>query len=89
MIDFLERQGLAVKHPLHVILDDGLDIPEVEVHMIPHREIRVPHRAPGVLEDGYTETDPWADFKYMVPTCADSPGARALLFYQGRANTYV
>ncbi len=64
MIDFLERQRLVIKHPLHVILDADLDKPEAEVHMIPHREIRIPLRAPGVLEDGYTESDPWAYFLF-------------------------
>ncbi|MHC4458932.1 MAG: hypothetical protein ACYS0I_17965, partial [Planctomycetota bacterium] len=59
MIDFLEQRGLEFKFPLHVILDDDLDRPAVRVHMIPHREIRIPMRAPGVLEDGYTDSDPW------------------------------
>lgn len=52
MTEFLKQQGLPIQHPLHVILDDELDLPEAEVHMIPHREIRIPLRAPGVLEDG-------------------------------------
>jgi len=65
MSAFLKQQGLPVKHPLHVILDDELDLPEAEVHMIPHREIRIPLRAPGVLEDGYTEADPWAYFLFQ------------------------
>jgi len=60
MRDFLEKQGLPLKYPLHVILDSKLDRPAVEVKIIPHREIRIPMRAPGVLEDGYLETDPWA-----------------------------
>jgi hypothetical protein len=60
MRDFLEKQGLPLKYPLHVILDDKLDRPAVEVNVIPHREIRIPMRAPGALEDGYLETDPWA-----------------------------
>ena len=62
MIDFFEQRGLEFKFPLHVILDDGLDRPAVRAHMIPHREIRIPMRAPGVLEDGYTDPDPWAYF---------------------------
>ena len=62
MIDFLEQQGLEFKFPLHVILDDDLDRPAVRTHMIPHREIRIPIRAPGVLEDGYTAADHWAYF---------------------------
>ena len=60
--DFLERQGLYLTYPLHVILDDELDQPRVDVAMIPHREIRIPVRAPGVLEDGYLKTDPWSYF---------------------------
>ncbi len=32
--------------------------------MIPHREIRLPLRAPGVLEDGYRKTDPWSYFLF-------------------------
>ena len=59
---FLEQQGLMLTFPLHVILDNKLDRPAAEVKMIPHREIRIPLRAPGVLEDGYLETDPWAYF---------------------------
>ena len=59
---FLARQGLPLTYPLHVVLDDGLDQPGAQVTMIPHREIRIPLRAPGVLEDGYLETDPWAYF---------------------------
>lgn len=62
MRDFLMKQGLPLNYPLHVILDNKLDRPAVEVRMIPHREIRIPMRAPGVLEDGYLETDPWAYF---------------------------
>ncbi len=64
MITFLEQQGLKVKFPLHVILDDDLDTPAAQVHMIPHREIRIPLRAPGVLEDGYTDPDPWGYFLF-------------------------
>ena len=60
MRDFFDKQGLPLKFPLHVILDDELDRPAVEVKMIPHREIRIPMRAPGVLEDGYLDPDPWA-----------------------------
>jgi hypothetical protein len=65
MIQFLKQQGLPVEHPLHVILDDHLDLPQPEVHMIPHREIRIPLRAPGVVEDGYTEADPWLYFLFQ------------------------
>lgn len=61
---FLSLWGLPIQRPLHVILDDTLDAPEVLVHIIPHKEIRIPIRAPGVLEDGYTEPDPWAYFMF-------------------------
>jgi hypothetical protein len=60
--DFLITQELPLIYPLHVIIDNKLDRPVVEVQMIPHIEIRIPMRAPGVLEDGYLETDPWAYF---------------------------
>lgn len=61
---FLSQWKLPVKPPVHIILDDNLDAPEVEVYVIPHKEIRVPIRAPGVLEDGYTEADPWEYFTF-------------------------
>ncbi len=64
MLDFLDRQGLQVTEPVQVILDDARDIPEPAVHMIPHREIRIPLRAPGVLEDGYLQADPWTYFYF-------------------------
>jgi hypothetical protein len=64
MIEFLDQHGLPVQYPLHIILDEELDRPEVEVHMIPHREIRIPIRAPGVLEEGYREVDPWVYFLF-------------------------
>gem|GEM_PF-3951164 len=63
-ISFLAQKGLAIKRPLHIILDDKLDEPQVKVHVIPHREIRIPLRAPGVLEDGYTREDPWAYYLF-------------------------
>ena len=56
---FLEKHGLRVTTPLHVILDDQRDQSDVKTSMIPHREIRIPMRAPGVLEDGFVEPDPW------------------------------
>ena len=62
--NFLEQHGLNLTFPLHVILDDELDQPGPQVTMIPHREIRIPLRAPGVLEDGYLENDPWAYFLF-------------------------
>ena len=64
IIDFLSSQNLTIRYPLHVVLDENLDLPEVRVHMIPHREIRIPLRAPGVMEDGYTESDPWTYFLF-------------------------
>ena len=47
-----------------MVLDEELDLFEVRVNMIPHREIRIPLRAPGVMEDGYTESDPWTYFLF-------------------------
>lgn len=64
MLAFLTEKGLVVEAPTHVVLDDVLDFPEVEVHVIPHKEIRIPLRAPGVLEDGYLEADPWGYFMF-------------------------
>nr|MBC8361145.1 hypothetical protein [Candidatus Desulfatibia profunda] len=64
IVAFLSGQGLAIRHPLHIVLDEDLDLPEVRVHMIPHREIRIPLRAPGAMEDGYTESDPWTYFLF-------------------------
>jgi len=64
MVDFLARKGLEIKTPLHIIVDGKMDAPTVDVYVIPHREIRIPIRAPGVLEDGYTETDPWSYFLF-------------------------
>ncbi len=63
-LSFLREKGLPVQRPLHIILDPDLDEPDVQVDMIPHREIRIPLRAPGVLEEGYTESDPWTYFMY-------------------------
>lgn len=65
MAAFLETKGLTVQRPLHIILDDTLDRPQPRVHMIPHREIRIPIRAPGVLEDGFQEAHPWRYFLFM------------------------
>jgi len=64
ILSFLNEQGLKVTVPLHVILDAELDRPQPLVRMIPHREIRIPLRAPGVLEDGYLEKDPWLYFYF-------------------------
>ncbi|UCD31930.1 MAG: hypothetical protein JSV38_14345 [Desulfobacterales bacterium] len=64
MVDFLNRKGLEIKPPLHIILDSKMDVPRVGAHVIPHSEIRIPIRAPGVLEDGYTENDPWSYFLF-------------------------
>ena len=65
IVAFLEQHGLVFRYPLHVILDDELDLPQAEVHMIPHREIRLPLRAPGVLEDGFQEADPWSYYLFQ------------------------
>ena len=64
MISFLSLQGLPVKPGLHIVLDDQLDFPDADAIVIPHREIRIPLRAPGMLEDGYTEADPWSYFLF-------------------------
>ncbi len=61
---FLSDRRIPVERPLHIILDEKLDAPEVVVHIIPHREIRIPLRAPGVLEDGYMAVDPWTFFLF-------------------------
>ena len=65
MTSFLEGQGLAVKKPVHIVLDEKLDMPEPVIEMLPHREIRLPLRPPGVLEEGYTEPDPWRYFLFQ------------------------
>ncbi len=59
MAAFLRSKGLIVDKPLHIILDEDLDRPEEISVLTPHRKIRIPLRPPGVLEDGYTEADPW------------------------------
>ncbi len=59
MATFLQEKGLAVDKPLHIILDAELDRPKEITVLIPHRQIRLPLRPPGVLEDGYSEADPW------------------------------
>lgn len=64
IVTFLSNYDLKIRYPLHVVLDEYLDLPEVRVHMIPHREIRIPLRAPGVMENGYTESDPWSYFLF-------------------------
>jgi hypothetical protein len=64
MLTFLEQQGLPVERPLHIVVDPDLDAPEVRADVIPHLEIRIPLRAPGVLEEGYTEADPWTYFMF-------------------------
>ena len=58
MAAFLEGQGLPVNKPIHIVLDAEMDIPQPITELYPHREIRLPMRAPGVFEDGYTEPDP-------------------------------
>lgn len=64
MLQFLEHHGLTVVAPVHIILDPELDAPDPVVHMIPHREIRLPIKAPGVFEDGWLEPDPWRYFLF-------------------------
>ncbi|MDT8273037.1 MAG: hypothetical protein RRA35_07565 [Desulfomonilia bacterium] len=63
--DFLASRGFSVTLPLEIVLDDTLDVPRVFAHMIPHREIRIPLRAPGVPEEGFLEEDPWVYFLFM------------------------
>ena len=64
ILTYLQQKGLTVKKPLHIIVDEKLDEPEAQVHIIPHLEIRIPLRAPGVLEEGYAEADPWTFFMF-------------------------
>lgn len=64
ILEYLRQKGLPVKRPLHIVLDENLDEPDVRVHVIPHLVIRIPLRAPGVLEEGYTEADPWSYFMF-------------------------
>jgi len=64
MLSFLNDMGLGIDRRIHVVLDDSLDAPEVMVHMIPHSEIRIPLKAPGILEQGYTAEDPWTYFLF-------------------------
>jgi hypothetical protein len=76
---FLTRHGLAVKTPLHIILDDLRDEPLVNVSMYPRREIRIPLRAPGVLEDGFKEADPWGYFLFMGMSMVGIYGQRSAI----------
>ncbi|HPR51582.1 MAG TPA: hypothetical protein PLU81_07325 [Deltaproteobacteria bacterium] len=64
ILAFLDEKGLGTNRRIHVILDSVLDKPDVVVHMIPHSEIRIPLRAPGVIEEGYTQKDPWTYFLF-------------------------
>ncbi len=64
MLEFLSEHGLEIKRPLHVIIDEELDFPAVNVYTHPHRGIRIPLRAPGVMEEGSTEADPWSYFLF-------------------------
>ena len=64
IVSFLKTQGIPINTPLHIFLDENLDKPEVAVSIIPHREIRIPLRAPGALEEGYLEKDPWTYFLF-------------------------
>ena len=62
---YLAEQGLPIKKPLHIVVDDRLDRPKARATMYPHREIRIPLRAPGILEDGSFEPHPWRYFLFM------------------------
>ncbi len=64
IMDFLKSYSLSVPKPLHVIIDEKKDYPGVDVHVIPHYEIRIPIKAPGVLDEGYMEEDPWGYFLF-------------------------
>lgn len=41
---YLQKMGLPVKRPLHIVVDENQDEPDVQVHVIPHLEIRIPDR---------------------------------------------
>jgi len=64
ILEYLHQKGLPVQGMLHIVVDENLDEPNVQVRIIPHLEIRIPLRAPGVFEEGYTEADPWTYFKF-------------------------
>jgi hypothetical protein len=64
MLEFLAGRGLAVKTPVHVLLDDELDLPDAVVSVIPHRRVRIPLKAPGVFEEAYLSKDPWSFFLF-------------------------
>lgn len=64
IVAFLANCDLTIRYPLHVVLDEDLDLPDARVHMIPHREIRIPLRAPGVMENGVLEPDPWTYYLF-------------------------
>jgi hypothetical protein len=64
MLEFLAGKGLAVKTPVHVLLDDELDLPDAVVSVIPHRRVRIPLKAPGVFEEAYLSKDPWSFFLF-------------------------
>jgi hypothetical protein len=65
MATFLKDQGLPLNKSVHIVLDADVDMPGTVVQLYPHMEIRIPMRAPGVLEDGYTEPDPWRYFLFQ------------------------
>ncbi|MEJ2158766.1 MAG: hypothetical protein P8X96_25845 [Desulfobacteraceae bacterium] len=64
MARYLSEQGLPIRKPVHILLDEDFDQPGAITQLYPHREIRLPLRAPGALEDGYTESDPWRYFLF-------------------------
>lgn len=89
MTAFLTANGLPIVTPLHVIIDPERDRPLAAVHIIPHRQIRIPVRAPGVFEEGCLEADPWAYFLFMglcrhgiFQQVGGLPGALRYLFGQ-------
>ncbi len=64
MAGFLKEQGLPTPKPIHILLDEDTDQPGAITQHYPHFEIRLPLRAPGALEDGYTESEPWRYFLF-------------------------
>lgn len=87
MSNFLATYGLETKGPIHIILDEKMDKPMVDTYLLPHREIRIPLRAPGVFEEAYNEPSPWHYFLFKG-LCVQSiynersglPAAFSLLF---------
>ena len=61
---FLQNKGLPVKRPLHIIVDENQDEPDVKVTSSPIWRSAFPCVPPGVLEEGYTQADPWTYFMF-------------------------